>query len=129
MKGKIWLLVLVLVLSVAYVQEGRAADRWDSLDKALMAANVVTRVIDAHQTRQIRDHDNVVEADPVGRPLMGRNPGDRDVALYFLGVTAVDLGIAHVLPSEWRKIYLGVRTVASIRVIRNNAELGLDWRF
>lgn len=123
----IWL--LVLVLSISYLQSAHAADPWDPVDKALMTANVVTKVIDAYQTRQIRDHDNIVEADPIGRALMGRNPGDRDIVLYFGAMTALDWGIAHVLPSGWRKVYLGVRTVASIRVIHNNAELGLDWRF
>ena len=121
----------LLIAALALVGPGQvfAADKWDRVDMALMAANVATKVIDAHQTRQIRDHDDVVEADPIGRPLMGRNPGDRDVVLYFAAMTAIDAGVAHVLPSKWRKAYLTVRTVASVRVIHNNAQLGLDWRF
>lgn len=102
---------------------------WDDIDSALFAANIVTRVIDAGQTAEIKDYDNIEEDDPLGKRLMGRNPSEAEVVAYFVGMLGVDYAISYVLPSTWRKAYLTGRVGLSLKTINDNYELGLRWGF
>lgn len=124
----LWAVVL-WALASATVYRAAKADTWDHTDYALMTADVVTRLADAYQTSQIQDHDDIEEVDIIGRPVMGRNPSNGAVVGYFAAMIGLDVAIANALPSTWRKVYLSGRTALNIKVVHDNAQLGLKWRW
>jgi len=123
------LLALAVFLMVAGFSEAEAADRWDTADLALASGLAVGHAADYLQTIQIKGRPDLEESDWLGRRVMGRQPEAGVAAAYFVGVYAAELGVAHVLPSGWRKAWLAGRLGFSIYTVRNNCNLGLKVRF
>lgn len=106
-----------------------AADKWDAVDYSLAGVLGVSHVADYMQTIQIKGRPDLREIDPVGKRIMGRQPEPGVALAYFAGVYAAELGVAHVLPSGWRKAWLTGRVGFSVWTVKNNYELGLKVRF
>ena len=51
----------------------------DHLDRLILTA------IDAGQTSQIRGNSCLEEMNPIGRAVMGKNPSNESILLYFVG--------------------------------------------
>lgn len=115
-----WCLVGLLI-GLAIVNS-RAADPWDSTDKALAAVALTATVVDWGQTRTIaKNPDTWFEKNP----LLGEHPTLGEVNRHFaLGILA-GAAIAHYLPSAGRKTFLTVLSVIEIGVTANNHRIGI----
>ena len=116
-------LALAALLAVAI--NAQAADEWTTADKSLAAGVITAYALDWAQTRDISNHHDLRETNP----LLGEHPGYAKINNYFVATGLVTLGIAHILPSKYRKIFLTSVVVVEVGFIANNAHLGLKMRF
>lgn len=114
------ILVLLMLLSTTPTY---AFDKWDNFDKGLAATSFALKVMDWRQTRQIA-------SDPVHyremNPLLGDHPSKERVDLYFAASTIAEIGIAHILPSDWRKAWLLSWIALSGVMVMHNNSIGLS---
>jgi len=116
------------------------ADNWDRTDAALGAAALTATVIDWSQTRYVAKNpcphagggsactDPYREAG-LARHFIGEYPTVGKVDRYFAGVVVVGGLVAHALPSDYRKVFLGLITVMEINVTTQNRRIGLRMEF
>ena len=103
-----------------------AFDKWDRTDYALLAVSTLTMGIDWRQTRRIAEQpERYYETNPI----IGRHPSLDRVDQYFAISWIIKAGIAYILPSQWRKVWLGgIIGVETGCVFRNtNIGLGISW--
>ena len=119
---KMFLIVmLVLITSNAF-----AFDKWSKVDYSLAAAALTVDTIDWLQTRYIADHPNKFYE---LNPIIGRHPSTEKVNTYFISTILIGAGIAYVLPSKWRKVWLGSCTAIELGVTAHNFDVGIGLRF
>ena len=116
----------IIITILIYACPVHAFDDWDGVDYALLGAMTAAQVIDWRQTRQIAEQP---ERFHEVNPLIGRHPNISRVDLYFVASFAVKLGVAHVLPSEWRKVWLGTMAVGSMCLVIHNDSVGIGARW
>ena len=117
------LLSLVLVLSPALC---RAADPWETTDYWLAGAAVAALAADWGQTRHIAKNPNrFIETNPV----LGSSPSVGKVDTYFVGAIVGTVALAHVLPGDWRQLFLGGVLALEIGVVNQNRSLGIKMAF
>lgn len=117
------LLVLFFVLSPSLCQAGGA---WEKTDYALAGAAVAALAVDWGQTRHIAKNPNRFSEQ---NPILGPSPAVGKVDAYFLGAMVGTVALAHVLPGDWRQLFLaGVLTV-ELGVIQQNRSLGIKMAF
>lgn len=108
---------------------------WSSADVTLQAVFVVSMLADWNQTRfTIAAHRPVPGKAGLHyqeqNPILGSNPSETRVDVYFLTMTAAHLSIAHLLPqgrwrTAWQLLGLGVQVGA----VAHNASMGVGFRF
>lgn len=93
-----------------------AAEPWDKTDKTLLATGLVLKTVDYFQTQEVARDPDRWEVNPV----MGKHPSRGKVNRYFAVSAIVQWGVAHFLPSSWRKPWLGFWIgVSGTNVYRN----------
>ena len=117
------LLSLVFVLSPSPCQAG---DPWETTDYALAGASLAALAVDWGQTRHIaKNPSRFIETNPI----LGTSPSVGKVDAYFIGAMVGTVALAHVLPSDWRQLFLaGVLTV-ELGVVQQNRSLGIKMAF
>lgn len=110
--------ILAVVFSLFLSTNAYAADEWDKYDKYLLGAAVTTTILDWGQTRDIAKNPNKWSE---ANPILGNHPTTGEVDLYFVGALIAEVGVAHILPSKYRKGFLvGVTLVETICIIHNH---------
>ena len=95
MRKIIFLLTILLLLSV----ESKAAEQWSKTDLALAGAFIVGQAINYAQTNEVLNNPHQwYEMNPL---MPARNTGE--LIAWKLGSSLALLGVAHFLPSHWRK--------------------------
>jgi hypothetical protein len=113
------ILVGILLLCSA---PAHAGDKWDNTDLSLLAASTALFVVDWQQTRYVaRNPDKYAELNP----LMGRHPNTQTIDLTMAGTFLATVVIAELLPSKWRKIWLGGVVVVEGGSVINNVSIGI----
>lgn len=118
-----WWTIIVLILISTPVG---AFDKWDRTDYTLLAMSTAVMAIDWRQTRRIAEEPKRFYE---MNPILPRHPDHNQVDLYFAASWLIKVGIAHVLPSDYRKIWLGAMAVGTLGIVihNNNIGLGLRW--
>jgi len=119
---KMIIIIIILFISTPAI----AFDKWDKTDIILLSASTVALAIDWRQTRRIAEQpDRFFEINPI----LGRHPSLSQVDMYFMVSLIVNVGVAHILPSKWRKIFLGAMTMWEVGFVthNNNIGLGISW--
>ena len=91
---KLILILLVLLTSCA-------TDPWTKKDTAYQGAFLAVTAIDWLQTKEVVRNPNYYEINPV----LGCNPKQNNVDLYFAGCAIANTAIAYYLPKEYRRIW------------------------
>ena len=85
-----------------------AADEWTKKDTAYQAAFLTLMAADWLQTKEIARNPNYHERNFV----LGRNPSQNEVDIYFLSTSILHTGIAYCLSKKyrryWQYIFIGV---------------------
>ena len=117
---------LLILASVLFPSLCQAGDPWETTDYALAGAAVAALVVDWGQTRHIAKNPQRFNET---NPLLGTTPSVGKVDAYFIGAMVGTVALAHVLPSDWRQLFLaGVLTV-ELGVVKQNRSLGIKMSF
>ena len=100
--------------------------KWDREDVVLELAYIALHAVDMAQTLQIaREPQFYHELNP----LLGEHPDPDDVIMFAATSLLVQLAVAAVLPTKYRKIYLGFCLGSKFSLTFYNDRRGLtDWR-
>ncbi len=98
MKKLLSILIIIFFLSVAPAYCG---DEWTTEDTAYQSAFLAITAIDWLQTKEIaRD-----PAHKESNPILGSNPGQNEIDMYFAGCAIAHTAIAYYLPRKYRRIW------------------------
>ena len=117
---------LLILAFVLVPSPCRAADPWDTTDCALAAGALAALAVDWGQTRHIAK--NPLQFNETN-PILGTNPSVGKVNAYFVGSMVGTIAIAHVLPSDWRQLFLGGVLALELGVTQQNRQLGIKMAF
>jgi len=121
--GRAALLALAFVLLPSLCQ---AADPWETTDYALAGAAVAALAVDWGQTRHIaKNPQRFAETNPI----LGASPSVGKVDAYFVGAMVGTVALAHVLPSDWRQLFLTGVLALELGVVNQNRQLGIKMAF
>ena len=119
-------LPLAALLFVLLAPNAFAGDRWDRTDKILLGTCLAAEIMDYGQTTHIarnpKDHFEY-------NPFPGDHPSPARVKAIFLIGAAANIIIAELLPSKYRKLWLGGMTILSgTAVLRNHGQgISFEW--
>jgi len=117
---------LLLLVFVLFPSLCHAGGPWETTDYALAGAAVAALAVDWGQTRHIAKNPNHFSEQ---NPILGPSPSVGKVDTYFVGAIVGTVALAHVLPGDWRQLFLaGVLTV-ELGVVRQNRSLGIKMAF
>jgi|SRR5262245_53699158 len=117
------LLVLAFVLVPAPC---RAADPWETTDYALAGATLAALAVDWGQTRYIAKNTHRYNET---NPMLGATPSVGKVDTYFVGAMVGTVALAHVLPSDWRTLFLSGVLAVEIGAVSQNRSIGIKMAF
>lgn len=116
---------LLLGSQIALADEG-SGKAWDKPDAFLLGTSVTLLVVDWSQTRYIASHPDQFHEK---NRFLGVHPSISKVNRYFVANVVGTVGVAMVLPSRWRKFWLGGVSVIEISAVRNNRSIGIKTDF
>src|SRR5262249_25262017 len=120
-RGALLILALVLFPSLC-----RAADAWETTDYYLAGAALAALAVDWGQTRHIaKNPQRFTETNPI----LGSSPSVGKVDTYFVGAMVGTLALAHVLPGDFRQLFLGGVLTLELGVVQQNRSLGIKMAF
>lgn len=118
MKKFIWLLFFAACSA--------QADDWGQGDTVRQLALTGTLIADYGQTRSISRIPGLWERNKV----LGRNPSDEKIALYFIGAGLVSYKVARALPAGWQRQTFQYGVIAlQVAVIAKNRKIGMRFEF
>jgi hypothetical protein len=117
------LLILALVLLPSPCQ---AADPWGTTDYALAGATLATLAVDWGQTRHIAKNPQRFNEQ---NPMLGTTPSVGKVDAYFVGSMVGTVAVAHLLPSDWRQLFLAGLFAVELSVVQQNRSIGIKMAF
>lgn len=102
-----------------------AVDKLSESDLMATGALLATYYVDYRQTMDIKRHPGMYETNLI----LGKHPSDDKVKHYFLAASILSVGAVYVLPSEYRKVFLGSAITLQLVVIGRNKHIGLHTKF
>jgi hypothetical protein len=102
------------------------AGDWDRTDYVLLTAASVGTYIDWRQTQYIARHPDQFRE--TNRAL-GDHPTVTQVNVYFARTSVLTGALAYFIPSEYRKMYLGLIAAVEIDATARNRRLGIKFSF
>jgi len=115
-------LLIIICLPIS----AQAADKWTKAEIGLQTLSTSLQIIDWGQTLDIADKpDQYSEINPI----VGEHPSRGRVNTYFAVSVLSNILIAHLLPSTWRKVWLGSRIAVSGYLINKSYGIGLRINF
>lgn len=119
-------MILRVAILLLIASNALAGERWDTADKILLGTTMATAAVDYGQTMHIarnpQDHFEY-------NPILGEHPSPGAVRNAFLIGAVVKIIVAELLPSTYRKIWLGGLTVASGAVVVMNRQHGISFEW
>jgi len=115
------LLILAFVPSLS-----RAADPWETTDYALAGAALTALAVDWGQTRYIAKNTHRYSET---NPMLGATPSVGKVDAYFVCAMVGTVALAHVLPSDWRQLFLAGTLAVEIGAVSQNRSIGIKMAF
>jgi hypothetical protein len=120
-RARLLALLLVLVPSLC-----EAGDLWEFPDYAFAGAALATLAVDWGQTRNIaKNPQRFYEKNQV----LGPKPSVGKVDAYFVGAMVGTVAVAHVLPRDYRRLFLAGTLSMELSVIDQNRSIGIKVDF
>ncbi len=107
---------LVVPLTLVAVDVAKASD-WTDADTARQVAVTTVLVLDAAQTRDIKNYSTTWETNP----MLGKHPSDSRVRNYFVGAALGHYAVSRALPAGWpRQAWqYGWIAIEVVQVVKN----------
>jgi hypothetical protein len=94
-------------------------------NNALLASSTLALSADWIQTRDIKNHPEYKESNPI----LGDYPSDARIDIYFASVVVINAVLGKTLSEKWANRYLASMTVLQMAVAGRNATMGLKVNF
>ena len=117
-----------IALLLALLPAIARADDWSAADKALLGTALATTAIDWAQTRTIAKNPHIWH-EAGNKFFLGSHPSVGRVNTYFAAYAITTVGMAYVLASDYRKLYLGGITLYETYLVVNNHRIGIRASF
>ena len=101
------------------------ADVWTTEDTKREIVYGVLVIADWRQTQDIAHHPDLEEFNE----LIGEHPNNATINRYFVVANSLQLAIAYILPTEWRKAWQYIGIGYEIGMVSHNNQIGLNIRF
>ncbi len=121
----IWILIILIIPSLSI------ASNWSKEDTYWEAACLSVITVDWMQTHHMAEKDFYVNGKQLREinPILGSQPTQKDVDLYFVSALAVHATAAFLLPKKWRRIFQGGTVGLELFIIGNNYRLGAGFNW
>lgn len=117
---------ILLIISIFALLQGCAhSDPWTRQNTVLQSIYTGTLVLDAIQTADIQYRPDLMEAGPIARPILGRNPSTSDTWMYFGTLAISNYFITRALPEKWRPFWQSFGIIDHGLAVINNCASGL----
>jgi hypothetical protein len=103
-------------------------NKWNNVDKSLLALNYTIGTVDMFQTHDIFHDERFYEKNPVinwGVDKMGH----AFIPTYFVASAVAVYAVTGTLKGKYRTTFLAMATAIEFEVVRNNVKLGVGMRF
>lgn len=117
---------VIVALFLLAPLSAHAGDKWDSVDLGLFAGFQALTLVDYAQTRHITDNPNRFYE---RNKILGTHPDAAAVAHYFVARNVLMWGVAEVLPSDFRKLFLGSSIGLQFYYVQSNYRLGVKLEY
>ncbi len=104
------------------------ANAWSTKDTLWEGAYLAAHVADWGQTRDIAS-SCASGAYYETNPVMGKCPSINLVNTYFAATALLHIGVAHVLPQKYRRMFQAGTLGMEVNYVANNARIGLSVNF
>jgi len=128
-------LIALLIAAVATMYAAKCSaldlvpENWTRADTGRQVAYMAILAIDAGQTADIQNHDDLVEKNPIITGMFGENPTSGQTAAYFIGTGITHYAISAMLKPKYRRYWQNVSLSFNGAIVANNFRLGLSWGF
>lgn len=119
----------VIVSSLMLSGVRAESSTWTSADSKRELASGALMFVDMMQTMDIKNHDDIEEANPLARSLLGSNPEPLQTGAYFAAAAGIHYGISRALPRGWREAWQYGTIVVQGSVVANNWAIGLRMKW
>lgn len=100
-------------------------DDWSRVNTVAEISYQVLNAADAVTTAQIQHDPNVYEAGPIASRILGDNPSNDEIAVYFATLGVSHFLISLALPDSWRAWWQAGTVVYTGAVVVNNCNQNL----
>ena len=102
------------------------AGDWDTTDRILGGTALISTVIDWRQSHYIATHPTSPNGDfAETNKVLGQHPSPGRVNTYFAGGIIIGGLSANLLPSPYRKLFLGGIAYIEIDSVKHNRSIGI----
>lgn len=115
-----WILIFLILLPSSL----SAFDKWDEVDITMETAFIGLLAYDTLQTLDIKNHNGMYETNII----LGEHPSDSKIIIYSISSAVLQFGIAHILPSDWRKAWIASGITLEAHCCYTNKRNGLTIR-
>ncbi|MDH5301848.1 MAG: hypothetical protein OEW58_10855 [Gammaproteobacteria bacterium] len=121
--------LIVTLISALMVLMAPAAHAWTKQDTLWQSAYLTAHVADWGQTLDIAEHCSTTGEYRESNAVMGSCPSVQMVNAYFLSTALIHTGVAHALPSKYRRMFQVGTLGMQLNVINSNKQIGLKVNF
>lgn len=120
--------VALLIALFLFPSGVMAFDEWSRVEIGMEAVYVAAHIVDWGQTLDIADNPDRYWEE-VNRPLLSKHPSRARVNQVFAAGLILQPLIAHVLPRDFRKLWILSGIALEVSCIRGNQSIGLRMAF
>ncbi len=121
-----YLMACIFALAAsAVIAKAHAAEEFSNKDIAVEALVLTSMYLDYRQTLDIKNHAGYTELNPI----MGEHPSDVRIRNHFMIGAVLHVGIARLLPGEYRAGWQYGVLAAEVLTIIHNRKIGLSFNF
>ena len=114
-------LLTIILICLMFPTTISAQDKWVKKDTIYQATFLTLMAVDYLQTKEIARNSNYYERNLI----LGKNPSQNEVDLYFLSTAILHTGIAYYLPKKYRRYWQGVFIGIQIGCVGHNYNIGI----
>ena len=103
-----------------------AREPWEGSDYVLVGATLAALAVDWGQTRHVAKNPQRFNE---LNPLLGPTPAVSKVDAYFVGAMIGTVAVAHVLPRDYRRLFLTGTLTIELAAIEQNRSIGVKVEF
>ncbi len=120
------LIIIISALFCSCAHFDYTPDPWTKDEVTMQSLAIGLNVMDWGQTLDISDKpDEYYETNFI----LGEHPSRSEVNMYFASLIVSELLITHLLPTKYRKYWLGLNVGVAGSMVKNNYHVGLKVNF